>query len=99
MYWTIRGVQEFEVMFGRKPFTSLPGFDHVTKESALQLLKSQMERATIHFGEGRMNPATIACILALIEEKITGTLPQPRAYSPLDRDMFETYFGKPLRTT
>ena len=95
MYWTIRGVQEFEVMFGRKPLTG-PEFEHVSSESATELLRSQMQRATIHFGEGRMNPATIACILALIEEKITGKLPERRPYSPNDRQLTESVLGKPL---
>jgi HNH endonuclease len=74
LYWTTRGVQEFEKMFGRKPFASLD-FDAVSEKEALELLREEMKKAIIHFGEGRMNPSTIASIFALIEERITQHLP------------------------
>jgi len=74
LYWSTRGVQEFEKMFGRKPFTLLD-FDAVSDKKALELLREEIKKATIHFGEGRLNPSTIASIFALIEERVTQHLP------------------------
>jgi ribosomal protein L37E len=74
-FWTMRGMQEFEEMFGRKPFAT-PKFDSIAEEQAVELLRKEMRRVTHHFGEGRLNPSTIASIFALIEERITGQLPR-----------------------
>ena len=73
-YWTMRGIQEFEQMFGRKPFAT-PEFNDVAEEQPLALLREELRKASVHFGEGNLNPSTIASIFALIEERITGRLP------------------------
>ncbi|PHM10742.1 HNH endonuclease [Nostoc sp. 'Peltigera malacea cyanobiont' DB3992] len=70
-YWSIRGSFEFEQMFGRQPFTGI-GLDESQAEQAKKLLWEEMQNATIHFGEGQMNPGTIACIFAKVEERLTG---------------------------
>jgi hypothetical protein len=57
-------------MFGRKPFEGLDA--KVIESEARPHFKAAFQRATIHFGEGRMNPATIACIFAMVEEQLTG---------------------------
>lgn len=72
-YWTERGFQEFEKMFGRKPFMG-PEFCVITEEELIELLREQLKKVTRHFGEGNLNPSTIASILALIEERVTGHL-------------------------
>jgi hypothetical protein len=69
-YWTERGIQVFEQMFGRKPFTT-PEFDDLSEERALALLREELQKATVHFGEGNLNPSTIASVFALIEERVT----------------------------
>jgi hypothetical protein len=67
-------------MFGRMPFVT-PEFDGVSEKHVRTLLREEMQRVTIHFGEGRLNPSTIASILALLEERITGRPPQRRSHS------------------
>jgi hypothetical protein len=42
--------------------------DHLIKE-----LKNSIKSVTIHFGEGHLNPSTIACLLYQVEEKILST--------------------------
>ncbi|MBD2614080.1 HNH endonuclease [Nostoc punctiforme FACHB-252] len=74
-YWSILGSFEFERMFGRLPFMSI-GLDESQADKVKELLWKEMENATIHFGEGRMNPATIACIFAKVEEILTGKPPK-----------------------
>ena len=71
MYWTNRGAEEFEVMFGRPPF-STPAFTSDLIDEAMQIIRTEIDHATIHWGEGRLNPSTIASIFALVEEKLTG---------------------------
>ena len=89
LYWTTRGVEEFEKMFGRKPFTSTE-FDAVSENSALELLREEIKKATIHFGEGRMNPSTIASIFALLEEGITHQISSTPLSSPQSRYFLDT---------
>lgn len=76
-YWTIRGSFEFEQMFGRLPFTEIK-LNELQKQLIKKILEEEIENATIHFGEGRMNPSTIACIFARVEERLTGKLPELR---------------------
>lgn len=74
-YWIDRGIKEFEVMFKRKPFHG-PEFDkmNLSKDIIQQLMAKEMQKAIAHFGEGRLNPSTIACVFTLIEEQLTGNL-------------------------
>src|SRR5277367_3584541 len=73
-YWTERGIQEFERIFGRKPFTS-PEFERITEKQVLKLLRFVSNKATVHFGVGHWNPSTMAFMFAMIEERVTGRLP------------------------
>src|SRR5258708_21681205 len=69
-YWTARGAEEFEEMFGRLPFSG-PDFSAELVPQAQELLGAEISRAVIHWGEGRLNPSTIASIFALVEERVT----------------------------
>jgi hypothetical protein len=71
LYWAVRGAEEFEEMFGRWPFTG-PAFANVSEARAERLFAEELRKATIHWGEGRMNPSTIASIFALVEEQLVG---------------------------
>jgi hypothetical protein len=87
MYWSVRGAEEFEDMFGRPPF-STQEFSQDMKDEAMQLLCTEIGRATIHWGEGRLNPSTIASIFALVEEKITGLKIESPASSAIKDRLF-----------
>jgi hypothetical protein len=86
LYWTFRGFLEFETMFGRMPFSG-PDFKHIDVKEVVEVhLKDMLDEAIIHFGEGRLNPATIASIIAKIEESITGkNIDGSRKYCITDR--------------
>jgi hypothetical protein len=88
LYWTVRGAQEFEKMFQRRPFSG-PEFEGIDRDQVKQLLGKEMEKATIHFGEGRLNPATIVCIFARIEERLTGKPVTAPTVSSNSRFFFE----------
>ena len=69
MYWTRRGLEEFERMFRRKPFSDLDE-SKVNPDEAIEWLRAELRKTTIHYGEGRLNPSTIACVIAEVEEKL-----------------------------
>ncbi len=66
-FWWIRGYEEFEKMFKRKPFANVDT-QSISQEDIKAAMQIAIQSATIHFGEGRMNPATIACVLYQVEE-------------------------------
>lgn len=72
-YWTIRGWKEFEIMFDRKPlecFLEAGINGRALADDYRDLMENEFARTIIHFGEGRLNPSTIACIIAETEEKL-----------------------------
>ncbi len=66
-----RAVQEFMRMFGRYPFASIKS-EMLNSEVFRSILKDELTKTIIHYGEGRRNPATLACIYARTEERLTG---------------------------
>ncbi|SEQ69747.1 hypothetical protein SAMN05216188_104353 [Lentzea xinjiangensis] len=72
-YWTLRGWEEFEVIFGRKPLECFKEaeVDHRSLNAECRALAAdEFAKTVIHFGEGRLNPSTIACVIAEIEKKL-----------------------------
>ena len=68
-YWTHRGVKEFERMFGRQPFSELDQ-DIVDEGEVPNLLREEIEKASYHFGQAHLNPVTLACVIADLEERL-----------------------------
>ncbi|MDK3157118.1 HNH endonuclease signature motif containing protein [Kamptonema cortianum] len=80
-----RAIVEFEHMFGRRPFEGM-GEDAISKarDEVIKIFDSTI----VHWGEGRRNPSTLACIFAKIEESLTGLHPTPRSKSWLEDVIF-----------
>ena len=72
-YWVDQGTKEFEKMFNRKPFQGSK-FEKIglSKNKIHQFIEKEIKNTVIHFGEGSLNPATVACIFARIEERLIG---------------------------
>ncbi|MEW4529902.1 HNH endonuclease [Maioricimonas sp. JC845] len=68
-YWSLRGADEFEKMFGRQPFKGLDE-SSIDPKTAKEAVASAMRLASFHFGQGRLNPATIACVLHRVEQEL-----------------------------
>jgi hypothetical protein len=68
-YWTDRGFEEFERIFQRKAFEGLR-YESGVDELLPVMMAEELEKAIVHFGEGRMNPATIAWIIWRIERRL-----------------------------
>ncbi|ANZ34991.1 hypothetical protein BBK82_01775 [Lentzea guizhouensis] len=72
-YWTIRGWAEFEVIFGRKPLECFKeaAVDHGTLNAECrELAADEFAKTVVQFGEAKLNPSTIACVIAEIEKKL-----------------------------
>ncbi|MDX8146189.1 hypothetical protein SK854_29035 [Lentzea sp. BCCO 10_0061] len=73
-------------MFDRKPIECIleAGVDgRALAADFADALDGEFEKAIIHFGEGRLNPSTIACVIAEAERKLADrhgvTLPEAQA--------------------
>jgi hypothetical protein len=60
-------MDEFEKMFKHKPFSDLDP-EKISQDEIKAAMSEAIQSATFHFGEGRMNPSTIACVLRQVEE-------------------------------
>jgi hypothetical protein len=67
--WIIRGCEEFERIFRRKPFAGLTV--NVSENKIIEALKAYRQKAIIHFVEGRPNPSTVAWLFSKIETELT----------------------------
>jgi hypothetical protein len=68
-YWTFRAMEMFEKMFGREPFSNIDQYDLGYKEIT-SLVKKEIRKGSTHFGEGSINPSTIACVIKEVEERL-----------------------------
>ena len=71
-YWTLRGMEEFEKIFKRKPFSDITD-DKCSEEKKRAMFSVLFRKVSVHYGEGRLNPATLAWMLAQIEKQIKDT--------------------------
>lgn len=68
-YWYVRGYREFERLFERKPFAELDE-NQLRGLDIEELVFSELENSTIHFGEVRRNAATLAWVFYRVEKRI-----------------------------
>lgn len=61
-YWTIRGMKEYREIYKEKIEESMLRLN-AKPEELQQYLKDQKDFVTIHFGEGRLNPSTLAGVM------------------------------------
>jgi len=61
-YWTIRGAKEYEFIYNESVEAAFQrcGVKDNHLDKVEELMKSAMQKTIIHFGEGRLNPSTIA---------------------------------------
>jgi hypothetical protein len=69
-YWTIRGMQEYEFIYKKSPVQELLDLNISSIEEFKPLMKEYMEKCTWHWGQPRMNPATIAGCFRMIIKKL-----------------------------
>jgi hypothetical protein len=65
IYWTIRGSREYQFIYGKSIEEELTELN-IAEEKVSQLLREKMDKGSWHFGQPRMNPATVAGIFRLM---------------------------------
>lgn len=61
-YWYHRGLREYEFVFKRKPFEGLKSSDDLIQRLH-QATEQYIQKTSTHWGQGKLNPATIAWLL------------------------------------
>ncbi|MBN8759538.1 MAG: HNH endonuclease [Thiobacillus sp.] len=67
-YWQERGFREYEFIFGEKPFSGLTHSDALLQE-VRRILENIFPRASTHWGQGKINPATWAWVLRQVDQR------------------------------
>ena len=91
-----RGIQEFIRMFGRYPFVELEA-DELNSPKFSATLKKEIDKTIIHWGQGRRNAATLACIYARTEETILGQKIEPADRSSDEAVLFPIIYNPNFR--
>ncbi|MCX7175002.1 MAG: HNH endonuclease [Proteobacteria bacterium] len=85
-YWYNRGLREYEFIYGAKPLAEIG-----ESEKLLPRLRGAVERyikqTSTHWGQGKLNPATIAWLLRQVEQEARNdAIPsaQPSSFQSLD---------------
>jgi hypothetical protein len=67
-YWQERGRREYELIYKEKPFDGLePSEDLLQKTRAI--LKELFPKTSTHWGQGKINPATVAWVLRQVDQR------------------------------
>ncbi|WP_219821292.1 hypothetical protein [Methylobacter tundripaludum] len=61
------------MIYKRKPFPALAN-DAQTKAHIEAAMRQYMQKTIVHFGEGRLNPSTIAWVMWKVEEELSNVI-------------------------
>ncbi|WP_033410229.1 HNH endonuclease signature motif containing protein [Rudaea cellulosilytica] len=67
-YWQERGFREYEFIFREKPFAGITHSDELLQKAS-DLLKELFPRTSKHWGQGKINPATVAWVLRQVDQR------------------------------
>ena len=68
-YWQERGVREYELIYGEKPFSGMENVDDAFKSSR-ELFMEILRKTSTHWGQGKPNPATWAWVFRQVDQKL-----------------------------
>ncbi len=68
-YWQIRGWREYEFIYGKKPFEGVKDHEALILR-AYACLEQRIKQVSTHWGQGKLNPATIAWLLRQVEHEV-----------------------------
>jgi hypothetical protein len=72
-YWYERGFKEYEYIFGKKPFSEVENPEIFMPEIQLAM-KTYISKTSTHWGQGKINPATVAWLFHKLETELATTL-------------------------
>lgn len=67
-YWQLRGLREYEFIYGEKPLLGLANTGELLLE-AKECLSKVFAKTSTHWGQGKLNPSTWAWVLRQIDQK------------------------------
>lgn len=73
MYWYERGLREYEFLFKKKPLGALAGNKSLC-DRLMAAVAVHIRKTSAHWGQGRINPATIAWLILKAETEIMAEL-------------------------
>lgn len=65
MYWYERGVREYEFIYGEKPFVDTDDPTSFLAKASV-VIKENINSTSTHWGQGKINPSTVAWLLRKI---------------------------------
>jgi hypothetical protein len=68
-YWQLRGWREYEFIYGKKPFERAKDPEALLPRLRTAL-ETRMKQVSTHWGQGKLNPATVAWLLRQLELEI-----------------------------
>jgi hypothetical protein len=68
-YWDERGFREYEFIFGNKPFDGLDL--EKFRPGLTEAMRRHLQKTSTHWGQGKLNPSTIAWVIRRTEEELT----------------------------
>ncbi|GAB3246270.1 HNH endonuclease [Chitinimonas naiadis] len=82
-YWFKRAEAEFTLIYGRKPMSDV-GENAINREILYTAIQQKLSETSIHFGEGRLNPSTLAWLLFQAEQALLVAGETAEAVAPDD---------------
>lgn len=68
IYWQVRGIREYELIYGEKPFVGLQHSEALMQQVSA-LSQELFQNTNTHWGQGKLNPSTWAWVFRQIDQK------------------------------
>jgi HNH endonuclease len=68
-YWQRRGIREYELIFGEKPFQGIDDPEAALEQSRI-LLEGLFHKTSTHWGQGKPNPSTWAWVYRQVDQAL-----------------------------
>lgn len=66
-FWLVRAAEQYVTLFGKAPFERVDAAA-VPVEEMEPLFRQILRGTVVHFGEGHLNPVTVACVIHQVEQ-------------------------------
>lgn len=69
MFWTMRGFEEYKKIYGDKLSDAVV---KISQTKITKATKDSFQEVSVHFGEGGINPSSLASVFKSVEDKLIG---------------------------
>ncbi len=67
-YWQERGIREYELIYGEKPFLGLAHSEELVQK-VRDIVEVIFPKTSRHWGQGKINPATWAWVFRQVDQR------------------------------